>query len=389
MLQAVVEDNVRTKSFHGTRGGAEHFISVVPPMRLGFEEQIAFVQRRYAEAMRSLGLSPCTAVFRRLFLSDALNQAARIRACGLADNGPEDPVAVSIVQQPPLPDSKLALFAYHIDDPRHLKKERLSMRHLIVNKNGRRHLWSTRLCAAATNSACSSEAQTRGVLVDLTKTLTLLGGTLRHHCVRTWIYLRNVDVFYQGMVKSRRQLFAQQGLRSDTHYIASTGIEGACSHRFDVVAIDAYSHLDLVPGQRSFLNDFDLLCATKEYGVTFERGTKIAYADRAHYFISGTASIDKSGEIVHRDNVLKQLDRALLNVEALLHSGGAHLDDMMHWIVYVRDPTDYARVADAFGQHFPDVPTLIVQGAVCRPEWLVEVEGIAVAPNDEPSLPAF
>ncbi len=389
MLQAVVEDRVKTKSFHGARGGAEHFISVVPPMRLGFEEQIAFVQRHYAEAMRSLGLSPCTAVFRRLFLSDALNQAASIRACGLADNGPEDPVAVSIVQQPPLPDSKLALLAYHIDDPSHLKKERLSIRHLIVNKNGQRHLWSTRLCAAATNSACSSEIQTRGVLVDLTKTLTLLGANLRHHCVRTWIYLRNVDVFYQGMVKSRRQLFAQQGLRSDTHYIASTGIEGACSHRFDVVAMDAYSHLDLVPGQRSFLNDFDLLCATKEYGVTFERGTKIAYADRAHYFISGTASIDKSGEIVHRGNVLKQLDRALLNVEALLRSGGAHLGDMMHWIVYVRDPTDYARVADAFGQLFSDVPTLIVQGAVCRPEWLVEVEGIAVAPNDEPSLPAF
>ena len=130
MLQAVVDGKVKTKSFHGARGGAEHFISVVAPLRLGFEEQIALVQRRYTEAMRSLGLAPCTAVFRRLFLSDALNQAARIRACGLADDDPEDPVAVSIVQQPPLPGSKIALLAYHIEDPRRLKKDRLSMQHV-------------------------------------------------------------------------------------------------------------------------------------------------------------------------------------------------------------------------------------------------------------------
>jgi hypothetical protein len=115
-------------------------------MRLGFEEQIAFVQRRYAEAMRSLGLSPCTAVFRRLFLSDALNQAARIRACGLADNGPEDPVAVSIVQQPPLPDSKLALFAYHIEI-RHLRRAPVDAApHRYRTGSACR---DTRLCAAA------------------------------------------------------------------------------------------------------------------------------------------------------------------------------------------------------------------------------------------------
>ena len=32
---------------------------------------------------------------------------------------------------------------------------------------------------------------------------------------------------------------------------------------------------------------------------------------------------------------------------------------------------------------------IIVQGAVCRPQWLVEVEGIAIARHDEPTLPGF
>jgi hypothetical protein len=35
------------------------------------------------------------------------------------------------------------------------------------------------------------------------------------------------------------------------------------------------------------------------------------------------------------------------------------------------------------------VPRLIVRGAVCRPEWLVEVEGIAIAPHKARRLPAF
>jgi hypothetical protein len=30
-----------------------------------------------------------------------------------------------------------------------------------------------------------------------------------------------------------------------------------------------------------------------------------------------------------------------------------------------------------------------VQGAVCRPEWLVEVEGVAIMANDNPALPLF
>jgi hypothetical protein len=40
-------------------------------------------------------------------------------------------------------------------------------------------------------------------------------------------------------------------------------------------------------------------------------------------------------------------------------------------------------------ERFPDVPRLILQGAVCRPEWLVEVEGIAAVAHDAPALPAF
>lgn len=224
---------------------------------------------------------------------------------------------------------------------------------------------------------------------DLIGTLSANGAMLAENCVRTWIYVKDVDVFYQDMVAARTELFARHGLTRETHYLASTGIEGACAHRYDVVLMDAYSILGLRPEQVSYLNDHTRLCATSDYNVTFERGTRIGYADRAHHFISGTASIDAAGLVVHPGDVVRQLDRALGNVESLLRSGGATLDDLTHLIVYLRDPADHARVAAALGGRFADLPTLILRGAVCRPDWLVEVEGIAATAQHAPSLPAF
>ncbi len=388
MLQTLPKVDVTTKSFRGTRGGSEHMICVTAPAASSFENQIAFLRGRYADALRSLGLASDTAVFRRLFLSDAINQAPIIHACGLASESPDNPVATSVVQQPPLPDAKIALLAYHIEQRGQLKKQRISPKHLLIEKNGARHLWSTGLCTG-TASRPLPGAQTRGAFKELIETLSPLGATLANHCVRTWIYLKDIDLFYQGMVGSRRELFSRQGLTRHTHYIASTGIEGACCHPFDVVALDAYCNLDLLPAQRSFLNDPDSMCATHDYGVTFERGTQVSYADRSHYFISGTASIDGAGRTLHPGNVLKQLSRALRNVDGLLRAGGANLDDMMHWIVYLRDAADHARVRDWLREALPKAPILIVQGAVCRPEWLVEVEGMAIAANDDQTLPAF
>ncbi len=376
------------RSFRG-KGGSEHFISVEAPTHLGFADQIDYIGKRYDEAKQAMGLAPETATFRRVFVSDMMNQAALVHDSRLFGEPDEGPVAVSTVQQPPLPGAKIALLAYHVESEAPVVKRRLSPKHLLIEKGGLSHLWSTRLCAGAYGSPADVVPQTRQIFAELTDTLSAQGGTLRDHCVRTWIYLKDVDVFYQGMVDSRIDLFTEQGLTADTHYIASTGIEGACAHRYDLVAMDAYSILGLVPAQISYLNDFDRLCLTKEYNVTFERGTRIAYADRSHHFISGTASIDPDGQVVHAGDVLRQLERTVENVEALLRSGNASLDDMMHIIVYLRDPTDFTRVDGYLSERFPDIPVVIVQGAVCRPDWLVEIEGIAAAENNEPSFPAF
>jgi enamine deaminase RidA (YjgF/YER057c/UK114 family) len=384
-------EGVAVRRFHGANGCDELYLEVEPPSASahGFAAELRHVEARYAKALVALGVAPESAVFRRLFISDVLNQADLLRESALARDAEGSPVAISIVQQPPLSGGKVVLLAYHVVAESPVAKRRVSPHHVLVEHAGTRHLWSTGLCAAAHAGPADSAAQTQDVFDSLIAALGEFGGTLEGHCQRTWIYLKDVDVFYRDMVARRTAIFEHEGLDADSHYIASTGIEGACAHQFDVVAMDAYSNLDARPEQISYLNDFDHLCATKDYQVTFERGARLSFADRRHYFISGTASIDRAGRVVHRGDVHAQLGRALENVEALLSSGGAGLADMAYWIVYLRDRSDYEPVASTMRERFPGVPIVFVQGAVCRPEWLVEVEGVALTACDEPGLPVF
>lgn len=381
-------DGVSVSRFTGLNGSVEYHLTIQAPAGLPFDAQLEQLISRYHDALHMLHLAPHTAVFRRAFLSDARNQSQQVLHSPLNSLTKDNPVALSIVQQAPLSGAKIALLAYHIDSLQPYDKQLTATGHLRLTKNGVRHLWSTRLCVAASNAQPASE-QTNAVFEKLVDALAQEGSNLRDHCVRTWLYLKNVDVFYQEMVTARTQLFTDHGLTRDTHYIASTGIEGTCSHQFDTILMDAYSIPDLNPAQLSWLNDFDRLCPTIDYNVTFERGTRIAWADRNHLYLSGTASIDNNGQVIHVGDALRQLDVALDNVDALLRSGGANLDDMQYLLVYLRDPADAPHITQRLQERLPDVPTLIVQGPVCRPEWLVEVEGVGIAPHHDPALPDF
>ena len=105
---------------------------------------------------------------------------------------------------------------------------------------------------------------------------------------------------------------------------------------------------------------------------------RVDYGDRSHSIISGTASIDNRGRVVHGGDVRRQTERMWENVAALLREGGASMADVMSIVVYIRDTADYGVVRDMFARRWPDIPTVITLAPVCRPEWLVEMECMAV-----------
>ncbi|MGE9292404.1 MAG: Rid family hydrolase, partial [Puniceicoccales bacterium] len=215
------------------------------------------------------------------------------------------------------------------------------------------------------------------------------GFSLKENCLRTWLFVKDVDYNYQGVVEARKDFFAELGMTAETHYIASTGIEGRHANPRMNVMLDAYTVGGLAPEQIKFLQARENLNPTHEYGVTFERGTSVDYGDRRHILISGTASIDNRGQILHRNDVRKQTARAVENIIALLNDAEASMDDVAHLIVYLRDIADRADVERYIEAHYPHVPKTFVWAPVCRPGWLVEIECMAIKPIEETSYSNF
>ena len=153
--------------------------------------------------------------------------------------------------------------------------------------------------------------------------------------------------------------------------------------------MDNYAIAGIKAEQVHYLYAPTHLNRTSDYGVSFERGVAIDYADRRHVLISGTASIDNKGQIKYPKDIIQQTHRMWENVEALLNEAGCTYDDVAEMVVYLRDIADYETVAQLYEQRFPGKPFIIVHAAVCRSGWLVEMECMAVRPADSNEHPPF
>lgn len=300
-----------------------------------------------------------TLVYTKIFLSDIANQDEALRQSplmtdilGRADN--------TVIQQSPIGGAKIGLLLKTSDETDAFTLDSLRLTDDEVMNFG-------------------SYTQTVMLFEKYLALLKERGLTLKEHCVRTWIYVRDIDTNYDGIVKARNDIFRQHGLTVDTHFIASTGIGGRAVGKNVCVAIDFLTARDVQPADQLYLKALDHLNPTHEYGVAFERGTRITLPHKYEYFISGTASIDCHGEVVHTGDIIRQTGRLLENIGALLADGGATMADVRYFIVYLRDLADAAVVEDYMAEHYPDVPRIITHAKVCRPAWLVEMECIATS----------
>jgi enamine deaminase RidA (YjgF/YER057c/UK114 family) len=85
-----------------------------------------------------------------------------------------------------------------------------------------------------------------------------------------------------------------------------------------------------------------------------------------------------------------QAERAMANVEQLLTEAGARLEDICKITIYLTDPRYREPVYRTVGKWlkgvFP-VSTGLVVSALARPEWLVEIDVIAVIPPERAAEP--
>jgi enamine deaminase RidA (YjgF/YER057c/UK114 family) len=370
--------------FRGTTGVAEWHLVARPTAYAPATTQLTWLQRGYHVALAALNLPADSAVLRRFFCSDIANQAALLRTDPLA--GPGAVCAVSRVGQPPVPPAKIAVWAVHLHDPAGGLDKHIEGNTLALRRGDLHHYWT---CGLADAQRAAVADQTRAVFADYEAVLRRHDLTLADNVLRTWLFVRDIDRDYDELVAARRAHFAERGLTPDTHYIVSTGIAGAGVAPDTHVTLDAYAIGGLDPQQVTYINAPANLGPTDAYGVTFERAATIAYRDRTHVLVAGTASIDPAGHVLHAGDAARQLDRTLDNIAALLTAAGARPADLTILIAYVRDAADASTVAAGIQRRVGSVPTALVTARVCRPAWLVEVEAQAIIPGSRADLARF
>ncbi|MGH7063089.1 MAG: RidA family protein, partial [Stellaceae bacterium] len=101
-------------------------------------------------------------------------------------------------------------------------------------------------------------------------------------------------------------------------------------------------------------------------------------------YTAGQVSIDEHGALIGPGDLAAQTAQAMRNVGLALTAAGATFADIVKITTFVVDykPEDRAVVGRARAPFFatgtPPVSTLVGVAALALPEWLVEIEAVAV-----------
>jgi len=361
-----------------------HLAARPAPDVTGFVAQVAGAYDALLGALVAHGCGPANVVTERLFLSDIAAQAADAAAAGRSawGAGGHHP-ASTLLQQPPARPGQLveiqalAAVAGQGGAPALQPLAGLppgASGCLLVNGSARRaHIAG--LCGGRPGDALEFRSQSDALFARAETSLRSQGLALRS-VARTWLFLADIDRDYAELNQARRDFFG-------AHHVApapaSTGIQGIpwppdrrCA--MDLVAYDGPGVGAIRPIHAPTMNE------APDYGSDFSRGMRVDLGRRAVVYISGTASIDAQGRVLHPGDLAAQARRMLLNVEQLLAGQGAGLDRLVQAVTYVKRAADRdAVLAACAAAGVPEtIPHTICVADVCRPEWLCEMEAIAV-----------
>lgn len=138
--------------------------------------------------------------------------------------------------------------------------------------------------------------------------------------------------------------------------------------------------IDSTKGQVSYINPDDLHknpAFTNVVAVTGQVKT---------IYIGGQDAVDASGTIVGKGDIKKQTEQVLANLQAALKAGGAELENVVKWNLYIVQGQPLQPGFEAFQKFWgrrPDPPviTAMFVSGLANPDFLVEMDAIAVVPQ--------
>lgn len=322
--------------------------------------------------------------------------------------GEKMPLTLFVVQ-PPCEGRGIAIEAWAVSTS-HAKVDYHSEHLVTVDYDGMRWIYASG--GSLHREGRTAYEQSLEAFEDMQRTLAE-GGVVFEDVVRVWLYQGSIteEVHgverYRELNRARTDFFADipfdsrplpSTLNGRAIYPASTGIGTRChglitacmalqSKRDDVFLMGLENPLQI--------SAFDY---PKEYSIKspkFARAMAVRAGDHVTTWVSGTASI-VNAETVHKGDAEKQTEQTLTNIEKLIApenfarhgwtDAGATLADLAKIHVYVKHPEDYEKVRKVCERRLGRLPAIYAVADVCRPDLLVEIEGVAFSSIRKPAL---
>jgi enamine deaminase RidA (YjgF/YER057c/UK114 family) len=102
-------------------------------------------------------------------------------------------------------------------------------------------------------------------------------------------------------------------------------------------------------------------------------------------YVGGQDSIDADGKIVGVGDIGAQTEQVLRNLRTALEAAGARPEHVVKWNVFILDGQDFTAGYSAFQRVWGDQPdppviTAAVVKGLAHPDFLVEMDAIAIVP---------
>jgi reactive intermediate/imine deaminase len=107
--------------------------------------------------------------------------------------------------------------------------------------------------------------------------------------------------------------------------------------------------------------------------------------------LSGQVAQDATGALVGPGDIAAQTRQVLENIRTVLAAAGGTLDDVARVTVYVTDMSGLATIHEVRGRYFRrpyPASTLVEVKRLVRPEYLIEIDAVAVIPADRARRPS-
>jgi enamine deaminase RidA (YjgF/YER057c/UK114 family) len=102
-------------------------------------------------------------------------------------------------------------------------------------------------------------------------------------------------------------------------------------------------------------------------------------------YVAGQVALDKSGNLVGKDDFRAQTQQVFQNLKAAVEAAGGDASNIIKLNIYVAEAVDAAQIPvireirDKFvNTANPPTSTLVVVKRLVRPEWLIEIDAVAV-----------